>query len=107
MNAAHISPFQSIIGQIIGHKDTPEQVDERRFVRAESILVEMLDGNRSMKELAEKMGSSRGTIADSVKLLLDSGHAYTWTTTHNSRPRRWYGLTDKGVSRAKMLREMQ
>jgi len=104
----HAAPclLTDLVRQIIHRKERKGHPDERRRERAESILILLLEGNRSNTQIINALGVAHKTIADAVQILLDEGYAYTWLHSQG-RPSRWFGLTRRGLARAKMLKEMQ
>lgn len=99
--------LQDLVRQFMHSKESREYPDERRKERAELILILLLEGNLSNTQVMTALGVAHKTTADSVKILLDEGYAYTWLQPANGRPHRWFGLTRRGLARAKMLKEMQ
>lgn len=101
MNLAAPSILQSMLLQIT--IAPPDCGSERQQERMEAELIALLDRNRSTKDLHETIGVERTTIAVDMARLEKLGYVAVWTVDRS----KWFGLTPKGVARAKILREMQ
>ncbi|MDX9716299.1 MAG: hypothetical protein RBT67_02895 [Thauera sp.] len=105
----HSPIFGALIGQILGADRPPSpRVGEKRRARLESALVALLtNGNLQISRLADLIGVSDSTTRDDGATLVDEGLVTTWIVRRGTTTQRWYGLTPRGVDRAKELKEME
>lgn len=93
--------LQSMIVQIT--VPPPNTGSERQQERMERELIALLDRNRNTKEMHEVIGVERTTIAIDMARLEKLSYVASWMVDRS----KWFGLTPKGVARARILREMQ
>lgn len=109
LQAAHHAPLLGVlVGQLLGADRAPSQrVGEKRRARLESALVALLThGNLQISRLADLIGVSDSTTRDDGATLVDEGLVTTWIVRRGTTTQRWYGLTHRGIDRARELKEM-